>query len=206
MPLDNSTRTIKLLEQVGRGNPEALDRLLRVHRKYVERLVQLRMEPQLSARLDPSDVVQETLVEATRRIDDFLKRRPMTFRVWLRQTAIQRLIMARRQHLQAQRRTVEREQPLPARTSLMLARELLAGRPSRAAKRQELADLVREAVGELSESDREILLMRSYEGLSNSEAAEALGIESVAASKRYGRALLRLREKLKQAGLSQGNV
>lgn len=206
MPLDDSTRTTRLLQAVNRGNREALDRLLNVHRKYVERLVQLRMEPQLSARLDPSDIVQEALVEATCRMDDFLLRRPMTFRVWLRQTAIQRLIMARRQHLEAQQRAADREQPLPDRTSLSLARELLAGRASQIARREELAEQVREAVGELSEHDRDILLMRNYEGLSNAETAEALGIEPVAASKRYGRALLRLRDKLKQAGLSRGDL
>lgn len=206
MPQNDSSRTARLLQGVGRGNREALEQLLHVHRGYVQRVVELRMEPQLSARLDPSDIVQEALVEATCRIDDFLQRRPMTFRVWLRQTAIQRLVMARRLHLEAQRRAADREQPLPDKTSLSLARELLAGRASQLARRQELAEQVRDAVSELSEDDRDILLMRNYEGLTNAEAAEALGIEPSAASKRYGRALLRLRDKLNQAGLSRGDL
>jgi RNA polymerase sigma-70 factor (ECF subfamily) len=133
---------------------------------------------------------------------DFLERRPMPFRLWVRRTAYERLLDLRRHHTRA-RRSVEREVALPDRSSLLLARPLLAGTPSpsQQLEARELAERVSRAVACLSEADREVLLMRHGEGMPFEEIACLLGIESAAARKRFGRALLRLQEALSDQGL-----
>jgi RNA polymerase sigma-70 factor (ECF subfamily) len=128
----------------------------------------------------------------------------MPFRLWLRKTAQERLLVVRRQHLEAGRRAVNREVPLPERSSLLLARGLLASStPNRQLDRQELARRVRQAVARLSEADREIVLLRAFEGLSNQEVACVLDLDAATASKRHGRALLRLQKLLAEAGLTE---
>ena len=132
-----------------------------------------------------------------------LRRRPMPFHLWLRQTAYQNLLRLRRQHVEADRRSVTRELPLPEGSSATLARQLLGAgpTPSEQAGEEELARRLRQAVAELPDTDREILLMRNFEGLSNQEAAQVLGLEPAAASRRYGRAILRLRKVLQAGGV-----
>jgi len=198
--------TLRLLEEVRAGDRRALDRLLTGHRMYLRTAVELRLDRRLRPRLDPSDVVQEAQLEAARRIDDYLRREPMPFHLWLRQTAYQNLLRLRRQHVEADRRSVTRELPLPEGSSATLARQLLGAgpTPSEQAGEEELARRLRQAVAELPETDREILLMRNFEGLSNQEAAQVLGLEPAAASRRYGRAILRLRKVL-QAGGAMGS-
>ena len=200
--IPESTVTQQLLDRIRSGDREALNKLFDEHRPYLRRLVELRMAQKLKVRVDPSDVVQETQIEATRRIEDYLQRCPMSFRVWLRQTANEQIMMMCRRHMGAQRRSVEREVSLPNHSSVALARQLMNSGPSKEMRRRELASSVHKAVDRLSEADREILLMRNFEELSNQEAAEALGIDSVAASKRYGRALVRLRDILVDSSIS----
>src|SRR5207253_6308196 len=139
---------------------------------------EVRMDPRLRARVDPSDVVQEALVEATRRIRDYLDRRPMPFHLWARQMAFENLLRLHRFHVVAGRRTVGREFPLAEDSSVALGRQLLAkeGGPLSGLIDRELAQRVREGLARLPETDREILLMRSFEGLSNQEVALALGL------------------------------
>src|SRR5262249_55298920 len=151
-------------------------------------------DPRVRARVDPSDVVQEAHLEAFRRLSTFLDRRPMPFRLWLRQIAVDRAIKARRHHRIAARRSVEREVPLPERSSADLARTLPAGSWTRGARpdRHELARRLRVAVAKLPDADREIILMRHFEGLSNQEVAYLLELDPKTASKRHGRAMLRL--------------
>ena len=202
-PAADTPETCELLLRIEQGDPAALGLLLAGHRDYLRRVVELRLDQPLRGRIDPSDVVQEGLMEATHRIDDYLSRRPMPFRLWLRETANQKLIDLRRRHLTAAQRSVSRELPLPAESSMMLARAVLspaAGSPSGRLAEQELIASVRGALAEASEEDREILLLRNFEGLSSQEAAVLLGIEPAAASKRYGRALLRLRKLLQARG------
>jgi RNA polymerase sigma-70 factor (ECF subfamily) len=157
--------------------------------------------------VDASDIVQDAELEVVRRMPDYLRDRRIPLRLWLRQIAYEQLLMARRKHVEAQRRAVHRELPLPARSSLQLARQLIAGgpTPSEDVAAQELARRVRQALARLPEVDREVLLMRSFEGLANQDVAQVLQIEPVAASKRYGRALLRLREALLEAGLRESD-
>jgi RNA polymerase sigma-70 factor, ECF subfamily len=199
----DSEETRHLLEGLRAGDGSAFGRLFARHRPYLRRLVALRLDRRLRARLDPSDVVQDTQLAAFQRLPDYLQRRPMPFRLWLRKTAQERLVTLSRRHLGAARRAVGREVPLPDRSSLLLAQRFLAGGPSPGEQmdRNELTRLVRRAVAQLPDLDREILLMRNFEELSNREAACVLGLEPSAASRRYGRALLRLRRLLLDLGL-----
>ena len=103
----DSTETQDLLERLRAGDRAALDQLLSRHRSFLRRLIDLRLDPTLRARVDPSDVVQETQLEAARRIDDYLRRSPMPFRLWLRMTAEKRLNALWRQHAEAARRAAD---------------------------------------------------------------------------------------------------
>ena len=149
--------------------------------------------------MDASDIVQETQLEATQRIDDYLAERPMPFHLWLMRAAHQRLLKAERRHLQTAKRSIDREIPLPDNTSLHLVASLAgsSGSPSNRAARQEAATQVRRTLARLPEADREIITLRNFEGLSNGEASCLLDINPEAAKKRYTRALLRLRDYLR---------
>jgi RNA polymerase sigma-70 factor (ECF subfamily) len=190
----DSRETQALLERVAGGDEQACTSLLERHRPRLLDFVNAHLDPQLRARLDASDVVQEAQFEATLRLPDFLQRRPMPFRVWLRKTAYERLLMLRRRHVEAARRAVGREVPLPDRSSLLLAQHLVdpSGSPSARLKREELAQRMRQALERLPQSDREVLLMRHYEDMSYDEIGCILGIEAASARKRAGRALVRL--------------
>lgn len=198
----DSSATRRLLSDVAAGDQGAFDNLFSRNRRWLHRFVELRLDRRLRARVDPDDVVQETQLEAFRRLDDYLRRRPMPFRLWLQKTAYERLSKARRRHVRAARRSVMREMPLPDRSSRVLLERLLGKpEPSHGLSQRELIRRIGEAVNQLGELDREILVMRSFEGLSYDAVAVILAIEPAAARKRYGRALLRLRKLLDDRGL-----
>jgi RNA polymerase sigma-70 factor (ECF subfamily) len=198
----DSAETCGLLAGVARGDRHALERLLEHYRPRWHAFIAARLGPRVRSRVDPSDVVQEVQLEVVQRMEDFLDRRPMPFHLWARKTAYERLLKVRRDHRRA-RRSVDREVALPDRSSLLVARPLLAGMPSPSEQlaARDLADRVGRSVAELAEADREILLMRHLEELSYAEIACLLDIEAGAARQRYGRALLRLRKVLKEHGL-----
>jgi len=195
-----------LLDRAAAGDAVAACELLARHRPAMVAFVGLHLDPRLAGRLDPSDVVQEAQADIARRLDDFLHRRPMPFHLWAKKTAYERLLDARRRHLGRARRAVGREERLPDQSSLLLARPLLddGPTPSQAAEAREFEEQVMQAVAALPESDREILLMRHADRLPFGEIGFMLGIESTAARKRFGRALIRLRNSLADAGLLGG--
>ena len=203
-PTSDSDATRRLLAQVQAGQATALSTLLARHRAYLRQVVELYLDPRLRQRVDPSDIVQEAQLEATRRMDDYLARPALAFRLWLRRIAYDRLLMLRRRHHGAQRRALAREAALPEQSTARLGQQLLddGTSPSAQAVGGELARRVRQALLYLPVDDRELLLLRNFEGLSNLEVAELLGLEPAAASKRYGRALLRLRARLVESGLA----
>lgn len=188
-----------LLNRVSGGDTEALSQILDSQRDYLRRLLNVRMDEELRTRIDPSDVIQETHIVVTRRIKDFLRRRPTSFKLWLRGEAIQQLIDLRRKHVLAAKRPVRQEVSLPEASSLALAHSVLSQRPSTAMRREELIQQTNKAMELLSEDDREVLLLRHIEELTNAEVAEVLDLAPDTASKRYGRAILRLRAKLVDA-------
>ena len=195
----NSDTVQHLLQQAGAGDTDALGVLLARDRGRLVRMVSLRLDRRLARRLDVSDIVQEVHVDATRRLAEYLAMEsPPPFYLWLRLLTGQKLTDLYRHHLGAQKRDVRREvafdRGFVQATSVALA-EQLAGSlatPSRAAERAEVQARVRETLESLEPMDREVLALRHFEQLDNAETAQALGIETSAASKRYVRALKRL--------------
>jgi RNA polymerase sigma-70 factor (ECF subfamily) len=204
----DSQETQSLLQQIRAGDQRAVEQLFARHQAYLHRLVELRLDPRLRSRLDVSDIVQEAHLEALNRLDAYLDRPALPFRLWLRQIAFDRALKARRQHLGTARRALGREVPLPERSSLVLARQLLAGgsTPSQQMDQRELALRLRQAVAQLPETDREVVMMRHFEGLSNQEVACLLGIDPATASKRHGRAMLRLHQILFEGGMTESQL
>lgn len=204
---DSETTRI-LLGRIRAGERAAFEELFARHRPLLRKLVEFRLDARLRARVDPSDVVQETQLEAFRQLPSYLERKPMPFRLWLRKTAQERLRMTERQHLEAARRSVGREMPLPDTSAAVVAQQLAAAilSPSQHAAQGELAGRVADAIGLLSDTDREVLVMRTFEGLSYDEVACVLDIDSAAARKRHGRALLRLHKVLTDGGLTESKV
>jgi RNA polymerase sigma-70 factor (ECF subfamily) len=197
------TSTQELLEQARQGKADAVDALLARHREPVRRMIDLRLDPAIVQRVDASDVVQEVLLEASKRLQEYLRRPAMPFHLWLRHIARDHLIDAHRRHHQAQKRGVDREQPIHRaawadRSSLELAAQLLDQErtPASEAIQQELQRRLHEALKQLDEADREVILMRHFEELGNQEVAAALGLTEAAASMRYLRAVRRLRDLL----------
>ncbi len=187
--------------RAARGDPGAWQDLVRAHRERLRRMVALRLDPRLRGRVDPSDIVQETFLDATGRLADYLRDAPLPFYLWLRQLAGTRLAKAHRHHLGAHCRDIRREcrlaaEAVPGVSSATLADHLAGreGRPSEAAARAELRDRLEASLDRLDPLDREALALRHFEQLSNAEAARVLGLTVAAASKRYVRALERLRE------------
>jgi RNA polymerase sigma-70 factor, ECF subfamily len=200
----NREQTDEMLEQARTGNDAAVDRLLTEFREPLRRVIGLRLDPVLARRVDASDIVQDVLIEATQRLREYLKAPKMPFGLWLRHLAQDRIIDTHRRHRLAQRRSVDREQTIakPAWASDESSAGLVAQlidtdrTPASEAIRQELARRLTEAVDQLGEDDREIILMRHTEQMSNQDVADALGLTEAAASMRYLRALRRLKSVL----------
>jgi RNA polymerase sigma-70 factor (ECF subfamily) len=192
-----SSDTDHLLERVANGDRAARDDLLERHRRRLRRMVVVRFDPRLIARVDPSDVVQETLAEAAAQLDRYLQERPLPFYPWLRQLAERRLIDLHRRHVQAGRRSVTREEAagLPDRSAVALAERLVDrhSSPSAGPRRQERRERVRAALAAMPEQDREVLVLRILEGLPTRETAAVLQISEVAVRSRQVRALARLK-------------
>lgn len=189
-----------LLVQAGQGDREAVNRLLELHRASLRRIVQMRLDRAIARRVDASDIVQDVLLEANDRLADYLADPRMPFHLWLRHMAKDRIIEMHRRHRGAQRRSLDREQSLASpqfadRSSLNLAQMLVDHELTPAAEniRRELEQRFIVAVDQLEDDDRDIILMRHFEQLGNSEAAVALGLSPAAAGMRHLRALRKLR-------------
>src|SRR5262245_42001324 len=191
--------TDQLLEQASRGDASARQQLLQRHRGRLRKMVAVRMDRRLAARVDASDVVQEALAEAARKLPAYLRDRPLPFYPWLRRLAADRLTKLYRRHFQAGARSVRREDPgvlaLPEESALELAGRLADGgtSPSHHLAREELQAGVRAALDRLEERDREVLVLRYLEQLSVKEIAATLGLSEGAVKMRHLRALGRLR-------------
>jgi RNA polymerase sigma-70 factor (ECF subfamily) len=201
MPVDDRT-TAELLRQAQSGDAQAVQRLFTEHRERLKQMIRLRLDRRLAARIDPSDVIQETLAEAVRRLPKYLDEQPIPFYPWLRQIAWERLLKLHERHVTARRRAVGREGPhrfpLPNESVLELAGRFVASgtSPSERLVREELKRRVHAALAELSDTDRELLVLRYLEQLTPREARAVLGIGEEAFAKRHLRAINRLRRVL----------
>ncbi|MEX0818483.1 MAG: sigma-70 family RNA polymerase sigma factor [Pirellulaceae bacterium] len=200
-PTDDKTE--ELLLGAKNGDEEAVNRLIDRHRGAVLRMVQMRLDHKIRRRVDVSDVVQDVMIDASRRLQDYLANPVMPFHLWLRHIAKDRIIDAHRRHRGSQKRSVDREQRLAVpgaddHSTMDLAAQFCDGEltPAAAATQREMAERVEAAITELGEQDGEIIIMRHYEQLSNQEVAQALGLSEPAASMRYLRAVRRLRAML----------
>ncbi len=194
--------TEELLDRAGTGDRTARQQLLARHRGRLRQMVALRIDRRMAARIDPSDVVQEALADAAQGLSEYLRDRPLPFYPWLRQFAWERLLQLHRRHLQAQRRSVNREQlrifDIADESEAVLADRLVnsGSSPSARLLAAELRDRVRAALEALEPNDREVLVLRYLEQLATKEIAAVLGISEAAVKTRHRRALERLRHRL----------
>jgi RNA polymerase sigma-70 factor (ECF subfamily) len=201
---DDSSETLRLVDLARDGDAAAFSALFARHRDRLRGFIDNRLDHRLRTRLDSSDVVQDTHVEAFRRFRDYCQRRPMPFHIWLRKTAYDRLLNLYRDHLQAQRRSVQREVRMSDQSSILIAATLRATQvpPSEVAARREEVEQLSRVIDLLPEMDREVLLMRNVEGMSHIEIAHLLEIDHATARKRYARALVRLEKLLVEHGMA----
>jgi RNA polymerase sigma-70 factor (ECF subfamily) len=199
--------TNDLVRRAHGGDTSARDCLFDRHRERLRKMVAVRMDQRLRGRLDPSDVVQEVLTEAWKRIEDYLGKRPLPFYPWLRQLAWERLVKLHQRHLHAGKRAIQREQApnIGVSDEAMTAWLPSPGSsPSSRAVRAELESRIHDALARLPEKDRDVLVMRYLEGLSTAETAEILGTSVGAVKVRHFRALERLRNLLGESNPEVG--
>lgn len=189
--------TKELVRRAAAGDVEAGQQLLVRHRDRLRRMVSVRMDRRLASRVDPSDVVQDTLVVAARRLPEYLRDQSVPFYPWIRQLAVQQIIRQHRRHIRAGARSIHREeqhtQRLPDHSAIELAVRLLAQRstPVERLAREELRARVRRVLAQLPEGDREVLALRFLEQLSTAETAAVLGLTVNGVKSRQARALER---------------
>lgn len=201
MPSSES-ETCELLQRAHAGDGDAVSRLLQKYRTRLRQMVTARMDPRLSARVDPSDVIQEAMVIATEQLPGYLHDRPIPFYPWLRRIAWQQLVRAHERHRDAAKRSIRREGQhawgISDHSAVQLG-NLLDGNfssPSHRFAREEDQRRLQEALSRLSELDREVVLLRYVEGLSVPEIAAGLGATDAAIYKRQARALEKLHQLL----------
>jgi RNA polymerase sigma-70 factor, ECF subfamily len=201
--IDNSAETNRLLERARAGDRQALNALFMRHRPRLRRMVELRLDRRLLARIDASDVIQEAHVEAVGRLEEYLSAPKYPLVLWLRLIVGERLLKLHRRHLGTRMRDAGLEVSiyrgaLPEASSAALAAQLLGKHtsPTQAAVRAERMLRLQEALNALDAMDREVLSLRHFEELTLAETALSLGIEESAAAKRYIRALKRLKATL----------
>jgi RNA polymerase sigma-70 factor (ECF subfamily) len=200
MPIPDDQTRIACLRS---GGDQALADVMAEHAPRLRRVVELRLDPRLSGRVDVADVLQEAFLEARKRLPRYLDQQAVPVFVWIRGVVLDTLTDVHRRHLGTQMRDASLDvsllrSPSPQASSMALA-ACLAGSltsPSRAAVREETAQQIERALAEMDEIDREVLILRHFEQLSNDEVAAALGVKKAAASRRYMRALTRFREVL----------
>jgi RNA polymerase sigma-70 factor (ECF subfamily) len=196
---DSKDDTDLLLKRARGGDAKAVNLLLSRHQAKLHTLVRLRLDRRVSARIDPSDVIQETLVEAHRRLSEYLRHPALPFYPWLRQLACERLGRLHQRHLRAQKRSVKCEEafePLMSDESLAMLAKHVAQRgsgPQSRVLQTELRAHVREALARLTPAHREVLVLRHMEQLSVEEISAILGIGQSTVTMRHLRALQKLR-------------
>jgi RNA polymerase sigma-70 factor (ECF subfamily) len=202
---DSSVGIEQLDRRLRGGDTQALAELFSRERERLWRIIHFRLAEPLRGRLGPEDVLQEAFLAASQRLNHYANSPATSPFIWLRMIVNQTLVDLHRQHLGAQMRDAAREVsldsvPYAQATSASVAIQLVGAftSPTGAAARADVFSLVQAAIEQMDPIDREVLALRHFEELTNSEVAEALGIEQKAASIRYVRALRRLKEILAQ--------
>lgn len=206
MSASSEPDTESLLDRAVGGDANAVTALLLRHRARLKRMVAIHMDRRAAARFDPSDVVQDALLDAQRELAAYLRDRPLPFYPWLRQLTWEQLLRYHRRHVHAQMRSIRREQHSGDQWTEQARHELAdylaesVTSPSARFLREELHQRVMSALARLSDRDREILTLRFLERLSQLETAAVLGITEGSVNMRQLRALARLRQMLQVPG------
>lgn len=192
-----------LIQRASSRDVAAVGALIDRYRERLRRFVELRVDDRIRGRVDPSDVVQDACIECTQRLPEYYQLDQMPFYVWLRLITAQKLALAHRHHLQVETRDAAREVPLqewqlPDASSALLAAQHLgrSATPSQAALRAEQQRRLQTVLDALRPADREIIMLRHFEQLSNLETAKLLGVSETTASTRHVRAIDRFRAAL----------
>ena len=201
--MSDNQRDDDLLARLEAGDERVVNELFTRYRERLRQMVRLRLDRRLQGRIDASDVLQEAYLEVARRAREYVARPTMPPFLWMRFLTAQKLLELHRHHLGARMRDAAQELSLchratPQASSVSLA-EMLLGRltsPTLAARRAEMQQKLQEVINSLDPLDREVVALRHFEELSNSEVAQVLGLSKTAASNRYIRALARLKEML----------
>lgn len=198
-PTPDPAPEARQLREAGDEREARLGQMVEAHRRRLLKMVHVRLDPRLKARLGASDVIQDVFVDVVRRVDEFVDGPDMPFFLWLRLLTAQKVVDLHRKHLHAKKRDVRRQADgrisgHPDATSVALVDHLMdpRTRPSVAAVREEARQRAIHVLDTMKTDDREILVLRHFEELTNAEAAVELGISEPAASKRYVRALARM--------------
>jgi RNA polymerase sigma-70 factor (ECF subfamily) len=193
-------RTKSEIDILRGGGPAAVATLFESYRPQFERMVGFRLDRRLYGRVDPADILQEAYVEIDRRLEQFLENPEVSFFVWARGVAWQVLLTTHRNHLDAQKRDARKELQLASGESNDLTSTSIASQlagdfttPSHGVIREEQNGLLHGALEQMDPIDREVLALRHFEHLSNTQVSELLGIGKTAASNRYVRALKRMK-------------
>jgi RNA polymerase sigma-70 factor (ECF subfamily) len=195
----------ELLERAAGGDQLAMQELFALYRDRLKRMVHLRLSRRVQGRVDDSDVLQETFLDVSRRLPEYIADPKLPFYLWLRHMAGLKLAEVHRRHLGTQLRDADREVTLhrgglPEADSVSLAAHLLGQltTPSQAAIKAETRLMVQEALNSMDPVDREVLALKHFEQLSTSEIAQVLGMSKAGAGSRYLRAIKRLKDIMSQ--------
>lgn len=197
----------ELVQRLRQGDQAALAELFEINRDRLLRMVSIRMDRRLNGRVDETDVLQEAFLTLSQKIDNFADYPDMSPYVWMRLTVNDRLIALHRKHIQAGKRDARREVSMsqkanPEESSAEIAATLADSFSSVGGKaaRAEVTNMIKATLDCMEEKDREIILMRIFEGMSNAEAAQALGLTANGASSRFSRAMDRLQKDVMKTG------
>jgi RNA polymerase sigma-70 factor, ECF subfamily len=199
---DMTDDPLQIEKLVSQGD-QALAEAIAQHAPRLQQAIELRIDPRLAGRIDAADVLQEAFLEARKRLARYLAEQRVPLFVWLRGVVLDTLIDFHRRHLGAKMRDAGQEVSLhrsaTAQASSVALAACLMGdltSPSQAAMREETAHQIETALADMDEVDREVLILRHFEQLSNDEVAAIVGVKKAAASRRYMRALTRFRRVL----------
>ncbi|MFO0956090.1 MAG: sigma-70 family RNA polymerase sigma factor [Isosphaeraceae bacterium] len=209
---EDATATDDLIRRAQAGDESALAELFDRHRARLRQMIRMRLDRRLQGRVDPSDVLQDAFIDLSRKLPEYSGRDSLPFFIWLRLVVGERLLRVHRQHLGTAMRDAHREislgpRAMPEASSASLAAQLLGQftTASRVVARAEMQALLLETLNGLDPIDREVIALRHFEELSNDEVAAAMNLTKAAASKRYIRALLKLRRIVGEVpGLADG--
>lgn len=196
---DKSNHERRLIAQAAAGDSHAITELFARVRPRLRRMIEMRLDPRMAQRVDPSDLVQETLTAAHLRLEAYANDLSLAFYPWVCQIARNILIDTFRRHVGADRRSVNREVVTLADQSMnSLVNSIASGvlDPLNQLMQSEAEQRVRDALSELKDADRDVLVLRHVDQMSVSEAADALGVAEGTVKSRHFRALQRLKSRL----------